>query len=181
MSPSRHIRHAVAEPTMVKSNALFSKDRKHRYALWRIWDEDLPKLVVIGLNPSTADETVNDPTIRRCIGFARREELGGLYMINLHSWRSKDPEDLASPGYRKSYDVALKENQRVIHRVASMNHEGLFIAAWGAHFGAKLQWTRLAVRKWLPNLYCFGLTNAGMPKHPLYLAANTKLMPFEQS
>jgi hypothetical protein len=176
--PSKRARAATPPPEDLKAGALFSKDRRHRYALWRIWDQDLPKLVVIGLNPSTADETRNDPTIRRCIGFAVREGLGGLVMVNLHTWRSKDPEDLNSPAYRKCYDTALRENQRILKRIAAMHHDGLFVAAWGANLGATMQWNRLDARKWFPNLYCFGLTDAGSPKHPLYLAASTKLMPF---
>jgi hypothetical protein len=55
-----------------EAGAAFSEDRRHRYELWRIWDRKVRKMVVIGLNPSTADETKNDPTIRRCIDFARR-------------------------------------------------------------------------------------------------------------
>ena len=56
---------------LLKSDAVFSPDRLHRYGLWRIWDDDLPKVLFIGLNPSTADELKNDPTIRRCIGYAK--------------------------------------------------------------------------------------------------------------
>jgi hypothetical protein len=175
--PSRR-KPAETSVPVVNSGATFSNDRKHRYALWRIWDDDLPKLVVIGLNPSTADEAADDPTIRRCIGFARREGMGGLLMLNLHTWRARDPDELDAIGYKKSYETALKENRRIFQRVASMHHDGLFVAAWGAHFGAPSQWRRLDARKWLPNLYCFGMTQTGMPKHPLYLAASTKLMPF---
>jgi len=75
----------------VVSGATFSTDRVYRYALWRVWDAALPSFVVIGLNPSTADETENDPTIRRCIGFAKREGCGGLVMLNLFAVRATDP------------------------------------------------------------------------------------------
>ena len=56
---------------LIYSDAKFSKDRIYRYALWRIWDDTLPKLLFIGLNPSTADETNDDPTMRRCIRFSK--------------------------------------------------------------------------------------------------------------
>lgn len=77
--------------TVVKS-ASFSPCRKHRFELSRVWDASLPKLMVIGLNPSTADETEDDPTIRRCMAFARRERLGGLLMVNMFSLRSTNPK-----------------------------------------------------------------------------------------
>jgi hypothetical protein len=75
-----------------EAGAAFSEDRRHRYELWRIWDRKVRKMVVIGLNPSTADETKNDPTIRRCINFAQRERCGGLVMLNLFGFRATDPK-----------------------------------------------------------------------------------------
>lgn len=62
--------------------AVFSPDRAHRYRLTREWYSDRPPFVVIGLNPSTADESQDDPTIRRCLSFARREGCGSLVMVN---------------------------------------------------------------------------------------------------
>lgn len=61
-----------------QTGATFSKDRLYRYQLWRIWDESKPYMNVIGLNPSTADETKDDPTIRRCLGFAKAWGYGAL-------------------------------------------------------------------------------------------------------
>ena len=164
--------------TYTSRGANLSANRKHRYALWRFWDEELPKLVIIGLNPSTADETDDDPTIRRCIGFAHREGLGGLLMLNLFSWRSSEPSDLHRVLHRPEMQTAMRENRRTIIRVAARHHDGCFVAAWGSNMLARGQWLKLDVRKYLPNLYCFGLTQAGSPKHPLYLAASTQLMPF---
>ena len=77
-----------------KSGAVFSDCRKFRYALWRMWDGDKPLVMIIGLNPSTADEKVNDPTITRCISFARSWEYGGVYVTNLFGFRATAPTEL---------------------------------------------------------------------------------------
>ena len=76
------------------SDAFFSKDRLYRYALWRIWDNELPKVLFIGLNPSTADEVKDDPTIRRCIRYALDWGYGGYLMGNIFAYRSTDPKQL---------------------------------------------------------------------------------------
>jgi len=80
----------------MKSHATFSPCRKYRYSLFRIWDEDKSLVLFIGLNPSTADEKEDDPTIRRCINFAKQWGwgYGGLIMGNLFSFRATQPSDL---------------------------------------------------------------------------------------
>ena len=78
---------------MIKS-AEFSPDKVYRYELWRIWDEALPVCMFIGLNPSTADETVDDPTIRRCINFAKEWGYGQLVMTNLFAFRATKPAEM---------------------------------------------------------------------------------------
>lgn len=78
---------------MPRSWAMFSSDRAYRYALFREWGEE-SKLVVIGLNPSTADEYQDDPTIRRCIGYAKAWGHGGLVMLNLFAFRATQPGDM---------------------------------------------------------------------------------------
>ena len=79
---------------ILHSDAFFSKDRIYRYALWRIWDYDLPKVLFIGLNPSTADEFKNDPTIRRCMRYSYDWGYGGYIMGNIFGYRSTDPRNL---------------------------------------------------------------------------------------
>ena len=73
------------------STAEFSPCRTYRYALWRWWDRSRPYAMFIGLNPSTADEVNNDPTVSRCIGYSRRWGYGGLCMTNIFAYRSTDP------------------------------------------------------------------------------------------
>ena len=77
-----------------KSGAVFSDCRKYRYALWRIWDENKPLVMIIGLNPSTADEISNDPTITRCKSFARACGYGGVLVANLFGFRATSPNEL---------------------------------------------------------------------------------------
>lgn len=76
----------------MNTNAILSEDRKYRYVLSRIWDESKPMVMIIGLNPSTADETKNDPTIIRCIDFAKSWGYGGVYMLNLFAFRATLPK-----------------------------------------------------------------------------------------
>ena len=78
----------------IKSEAMLSVDRKYRYVLTRTWDETLSNIMFVGLNPSTADETTDDPTIRRCINFAKSWGYGGLYMVNLFAYRSTNPNNI---------------------------------------------------------------------------------------
>ena len=80
-------------PLLETRQCLFSADRMYRYQLHIQWSSQ-PSLVVIGLNPSTADETQNDPTVRRCIGYARDMNRGGLLMLNMAAFRSTDPRGL---------------------------------------------------------------------------------------
>ena len=78
----------------MKKNAKFSACRKYRYALWRTWDESKPYVMIIGLNPSTADENKNDPTITRCINFAKSWGYGGVCVTNLFAFRATVPSDM---------------------------------------------------------------------------------------
>ena len=75
-------------------SAAFSPCRRYRYCLSRVWNPKLPSVMFVGLNPSTADEQEDDPTVRRCIGFARNWNFGGLILVNLFAYRSTDPADL---------------------------------------------------------------------------------------
>lgn len=108
------------------TGAVFSPCRKYRYTLWRIWNKDLPSCLFVGLNPSTADETENDHTIRRCIGFTRDWGYGGLYMANLFAFRATDPAEMkASP------DPIDPENDTWLKKLSK--HTEITICAWGVH------------------------------------------------
>lgn len=165
----------------MKSSAKFSADRKHRFLLERIWDASLPPFLVIGLNPSTADENVDDPTIRRCIAFAKREKCGSLVMLNLFSYRSTDPSVLKT--FDGLYLTCESENQRWVKRACqdALSKGGRIVCAWGAHgslhdYGAFM---RVVLGEY--PLKCFGHTKSGEPKHPLYLKMDTPLIDWRPS
>lgn len=158
----------------VASGATLSPDERYRYALFRRWatNPESPSLVVIGLNPSTADATLDDPTIRRCVGFAREWSFGGLVMLNLFAYRSTDPAGLLSV-----VDPVGPENDQAL----TEHTKNVVLCAWGAG-GAILDRGPAVTRLLLGlgrKLTCLGTTKAGHPKHPLYLAANTRPMPFD--
>lgn len=150
--------------------AVFSPDRVYRYTLWRTWlGGNGQYLMVIGLNPSTADEITNDPTVFRCMDFAQRWGFSALCMTNLFAFRATDPFVMKfhpSPIGEQNDEYLLQVSRKA----------GLILAAWGNH-GNHLQRDR-AVIQMIPNLYCLRKTKAGYPQHPLYLPKTTKPMEF---
>ena len=77
--------------SFIYKNATFSSCRAYRYSLSRIWDKKKKLVLLIGLNPSTADEKVDDPTIRRCVNYAKNWGYGGFLMVNLFAYRTTLP------------------------------------------------------------------------------------------
>lgn len=161
---------------ILKSNAKLSSKRKYRYTLYRRWGSIFaPSLMIIGLNPSKADEKEDDPTITRCIRFAYDLGFSSVRMMNLFSYRATDPKDMKS-----SKNPIGRNNDRHIKRMAYRvdRNEGRIVAAWGNH-GSYLNRDKevLELLKHY-DLYCFGITKQNQPKHPLFLRADTKLKIF---
>jgi hypothetical protein len=152
----------------IDKTATLSPDRKYRYALWRTWDKSKPYVMFIGLNPSTANETEDDPTIRRCINFARDWGFGGLCMANLFAFRATKPEDM-----KKSPDPVGPENNKFL--VSLSGCAGKVIAAWGNHgdFVGRERQVKSLIAK---QIHCLGKNSNGSPKHPLYLKKDTELI-----
>jgi hypothetical protein len=151
------------------AGAEFSPCRTWRYALWRKWSDDAP-VAFIGLNPSTADENINDPTIRRCIAFAKAWEAGGLVMLNLFAFRATKPEDML-----KAPEPVGTENDATLLKWADRCER--VVAAWGVDGnkgGRAGQVCRLLDRP----LWCLGATKAGCPRHPLYVRASQPLVRY---
>lgn len=150
---------------MIVSDAIFSDCRTYRYVLTREWAEERRLVAFIGLNPSTADETVDDPTVRRCIDFARNWGYSGLYMLNLFGYRATKPADL-----RTAPEPIGKRNDD--HLVRYCLSSQIIVACWGAH-GNLLFRSEHVVPMLLSKglvLHAFGETKKGEPKHPLYLS-----------
>lgn len=162
----------MAELTL-RPGATFSPDRQYRYTLTRTWRTMGPYLVVIGLNPSTADETQDDPTIRRCLAFAKREGLGGLIMLNLFALRSTDPgELLRHPNPVGAYNDGFLRTQTV------RRDGSIVLAAWGAHPAAQERVRSIYGRVLGPGLHCLGTTKHGAPRHPLYVRGDRAFEPW---
>ena len=153
----------------MKSSALFSECRTYRYALWRVWDESLDSIVFIGLNPSTADESHNDPTISRCINFARKWGYGGLCMANLFAYRATQPRIMMLAD-----DPIGPENDQILFDLVSKAH--VVIAAWGNH--GSFMGRSVQISKSIYNLKCLGINKSGEPSHPLYLNESTNLISY---
>lgn len=145
------------------------KGRQYRYALWRIWNRDLPAVMFIGLNPSVADARIDDPTLVRCMGFARDWGYGGVYTANLFAYRATDPRDM-----KAARAPVGRDNDRVILELAGK--VGKVIAAWGNE-GAYLDRAD-AVRALLPELHYLKMNRSGQPAHPLYLPKGLKPQPW---
>lgn len=156
-------------PSEIERGAVLSPCRRYRYQLTRTWDESLATVAFVGLNPSTADATLDDPTVRRCVGFARDWGFGSLVLVNLFALRSTAPAKLYS-----ARDPVGPENNRWL-RLAREYAETV-VAAWGVH--GELHGREREVRRLVPNLRCLGRTSAGHPRHPLYLSKNTPLEYF---
>lgn len=146
-------------------------DGEYRYRLSRKWDTGRD-LTVIMLNPSVADDTRDDPTIRRCIGFARRRGLAGLNVVNLFALRATDPAAL-----RSHPDPVGPRNDEFIAEAAQ---DSLMVAAWGAHGFAvpRAAEVSAALAAAGVNLQAWGVTKAGHPGHPLYLPSDSVLLPW---
>lgn len=148
------------EVKKVINGATFSDCRKYRYALWRIWDENKPFIMFIGLNPSTANENDNDPTIRRVIGFAKDWGYGGIYMMNLFAIVSSNPEVL------KTSSDPIGENDKWLLEIKEKCKDVLF--AWG---NFDVNGRDKTVSDIFPKAVCLGFNKNGSPKHPLYISA----------
>lgn len=154
--------------TDIIKSAVLSPCRRYRWSLTRTWDQgemNSERVMFVGLNPSTADETEDDATIRKCMSFAKSWGYTGLVMTNLFAYRATEPKDMLKAGD----PVGLANNA---HLLREANFASLLVAAWGTHGGHLAR--NAAVRELLPNLHHLGLTKDGHPRHPLYLKGDTK-------
>jgi hypothetical protein len=154
-----------------ESWAVISGDGRYRYLLARMWSAR-PLMTWVMLNPSTADGTEDDPTIRKCIGFAGRHGCGGILVVNTLAFRATKPADIP-----RDHATAQGPHNAEFIRLALQTAIG--IAAWG---GPWPRWLRglmtagIAEAKNARPLWCFGTTKGGAPRHPLMLAYETPLV-----
>ena len=148
----------------------FSPDRTYRYSLVSVIGLEKKICLFICLNPSTADERQDDPTVRRCKAFAKQWGYGIFSMANIFAYRATNPRAL----YVREDSVG-PDNDRYIRDSAEC--ADLIVAAWGNH-GAYLdrgQHVLNTLREVGKHIHHLGLTKAGQPRHPLYLAKDTQL------
>ena len=155
--------------SFINRNATFSSCRTYRYSLSRIWDKKKKFALFIGLNPSTADEKVDDPTIRRCVNYAKNWGYGGFLMVNLFAYRTTLPSKLK----KVKYPIG-KNNDKYIVKLSKK--ADITIAAWGNN--GKLYSRDKQVLILVPNLMCLKINKSGQPAHPLYLKKDLKLINY---
>jgi len=151
----------------VTGGAVFSPCRSYRYLLWRTWDPARPRLLVVGLNPSTADATRLDPTSRRCVDFARRWGFGTLLLANVYAFRATRPRLLLTAS-----DPVGKQNDAWLRHLAA--RADTVLAAWG-HWGSG---RGPEVGRILGDPLCLGTTKGRQPRHPLYVRGDTRPQPY---
>lgn len=161
----------------VESDALLSPCGTYRYVLRRTWDHSGEVVNFLMLNPSTADATVDDPTIRRCIRYARDWGYGGLVVTNLYALRATDPRDL----WKHPAPIGPENDHHVIREAHDAR---LIVCAWGEH-GAKngraenVLW-QLDLEA-ITAMRCLKQNRSGQPVHPLYQPASALPVPLRAS
>ncbi len=151
--------------------ATFDPTRAYRFRLSRIWDPDAGVVAFVMLNPSTADAHRLDPTVRRCVGFARSWGFGGLEVVNLFAYRATDPAELVwcPEPVGRGNDTAVLD---------AATRSDLVVVAWGARGG--LRHRAAAVTALLDGrgvaMGALGRTRSGHPRHPLYVRGDVRPM-----
>ncbi|GET43882.1 DUF1643 domain-containing protein [Microseira wollei] len=156
----------------MKQGATIDPTGLYRYSLWREWDANAPRVAFVMLNPSRADADTDDPTLRRCLSFARSWGYGSLEVVNLFAYRAPRPDIL-----RLVSDPIGPENDRYLKQAVELADK--IIVAWGNR--GSLSNRAKIVSSWLmsrENLYCLGITQTGHPRHPLYVRSNTTLLSY---
>lgn len=149
----------------LNSGATFSEDRKYRSLLWRIWDDSLPLLCVVLLNPSIANEDQVDPTVARQMERARRMGFGGLLVVNAFDIVATDPNDM-----KRHPKPLSEENDNAIVKAATraVNSGGMVICGWGGNCTQARHNELVRLLQGIP-LHALKVNADGSPQHPLYL------------
>lgn len=155
------------------STAIYSDCERYRYALTRVWDAGGTRVHFIMLNPSTATEVQNDPTVERCERRARALGHGAFRVTNIFAWRDTDPRRMRAA----ANPVGDSNDAMILDALAWADQT---ICAWGTHGehlrrGAQMEGL---LRQTRSPLFHLGLTKAGHPKHPLYIAYTQQPEPW---
>lgn len=165
------------------SGALISACGKYRYKLWRVWDLGKPAMVWVMLNPSKANATENDATIRWIMGYAKALGYGGVLVVNLFAFRATVPEDMKkAPG-----PIGPENDRHIVDAIAETRaNGGTVVLAWGNHGSfmdrdrAVFALVRKSIHRYsLPEAKCLGVTVQQQPMHPVRLSRNLGLKAYE--
>lgn len=167
--------------------AVLSDCGLYRYRLWRQWGNG-PNVLFAMLNPSTADADVDDPTIRRCIGFAKSWGAGSLTVVNLYGWRATHPKvlnDAQGPVGEFPWEPHVRHaiNRNDVEIDAAATAADRIVAAWGAWPGP-ISWRPERVLDLLRpygDVEALALTKDGSPRHPLYVRADVEPIVYQQA
>lgn len=162
------------------SHCVFSVEEPtplYRYSLEHRWDDETPSyarktVVWILLNPSTADESSLDPTLRRCKGFSKGLGAGGMVILNAFAWRSTDPKGMLS-----APDPIGPLNDSTIDKTIQRSDVIAVIAGWGCH-GKHMDRDKQIIDMAAGKLQTLRINKDGTCAHPLYLPASSVLVPF---
>lgn len=153
------------------AGARFDEDRIYRWLLWRRWEACSGTVLWVMLNPSTADETRLDPTLRRCFGFTREWGYGAMEVCNAYGLRSTNPTGLweVDDPVGPDNDVTIVERSKLAD---------LVVVGWGVNIEADRE---AEVSALLPEAMCLGVTKKGHPVHPLYQPRDAMLVPWRRT
>ncbi len=158
----------------MKRHAKLSPCGLYRYALSRVWEPAKGAVLFVMLNPSTADHEADDPTIRKCIGFARRWGFGALHVVNLFAYRATDPGNLRR-AQKLGIDIVGDLNKDAIGDAVVASNQ--VVLAWGANAESWAPYARtvaMGIRSGIRDVVCLGTSKDGHPRHPLMLAYSTQ-------
>lgn len=167
-------------PFLWRRETVLSKCEKYRYQLWRQtgpYDPDNSSaykfILFIGLNPSTADATLDDPTVRRLKGFAARQGYTQMALVNLYAYRSTDPKGLLNV----SSPVGGMNDRYILHCAV---HADKIVCCWGNGLIDERRSVEVRygiLKNFKHKCFVFGFTKNDQPKHPLYLSKDTPTIP----
>ena len=156
----------------MRRDAVLSDCGRYRYRLFREWEasERMPVMWLM-LNPSTADASIDDPTIRRCMAFSKAWGYGAMWVGNLYAFRSTDPYAMLAMA---AVEARGPDNDRHLYQMST--EAALIVLAWGVHGGMSVPLSMAAPG----GLWCLGKTKHGAPKHPLYVKGDTPLQEWDR-
>ena len=172
---TKRFHHRQSNVDGIEYGVVFDVSGRYRYSLWRAWSAYHPRIAFVLLNPSTADEQRNDPTIRRCMGFARAWDFGSLEVVNLFAYRATDYRELI----KVSDPIGEENNYFLLHAVERCSTVVLGWGNRGMLLGRDRQVMSLLIGR--NDVHCLGITKDGQPLHPLYVKSDTNLELFSMS